>query len=119
MRSLDHADIIGTISDGQEDRGRILLDKLDDESLLQRGDSTTYYGFAKNGEFKERFGKILFQGESKTFAVDDQCKVFLLSTTSLTLDCAQTLGNEILCSRGGFLINNDLPKGSIRNGIQR
>jgi len=36
MRRLDHADIIGTVSDGQEDRSGILLDKLDDESFLQR-----------------------------------------------------------------------------------
>lgn len=39
--SLDHGDIVGTITDGQSDLVQFLADQFDDQSLLKRGNTTT------------------------------------------------------------------------------
>lgn len=39
MSSLNHGHVVGSISDGEEDRRSVVLDELDDESLLERRDS--------------------------------------------------------------------------------
>ena len=40
VRRLDHAHVVGTIPDREQDRFLVLLDKLDHERLLQRRHST-------------------------------------------------------------------------------
>lgn len=39
VSSLNHADVVGTVSDGEKKSFEVLLDEFDNESLLKRGDS--------------------------------------------------------------------------------
>lgn len=40
VRSLDHADVVGAVTDCEQNGLLVLLDELDDECLLQRGHTT-------------------------------------------------------------------------------
>jgi len=74
MSSLDHRHVVRSISDGEKDRGSVVFDELDDESLLKRRDSalkrktrrqnhpasnrvvralTAHYSLAHQSEFQE------------------------------------------------------------------
>lgn len=69
VRSLDHRDVVRTVADSEQDRLEVLLDKLDDESLLEGRDAAADNGLAHHGEFEERLRELLFEGERKTLAV--------------------------------------------------
>jgi hypothetical protein len=51
---LDHANIIGVVADGQCHSTKAILDKLDEESFLQRGNSTADNTFALDGQPKQQ-----------------------------------------------------------------
>lgn len=40
MGSLDHGNIVGTVTDGQQQRLAVMLDQLDNQSFLERRNTT-------------------------------------------------------------------------------
>jgi hypothetical protein len=40
MSGLDHGDVVGAVSDREEDRFQVLFDEFDDEGFLEGGDAT-------------------------------------------------------------------------------
>lgn len=69
MRRLDHAHIIRTIPDREQDRILVLLDKLDHERLLQRRHTTTNDRLAQQRQLQKRLRHLLFKRKCQTLAV--------------------------------------------------
>ena len=52
--TFNHADVVGPVPDGERDRLLVLLDEVDDESLLQRSDATTNDGLAHASDLQQQ-----------------------------------------------------------------
>lgn len=50
---LNHADVVGTISDSQSHNTKPILDEVDDERFLQRRHSATYDGLTFDSQLEE------------------------------------------------------------------
>lgn len=57
---LDHADIVGTITNGECHRADAFLDEANDEGFLQWRHSTTNDSFAKNRQAKQQAFTVIF-----------------------------------------------------------
>jgi hypothetical protein len=56
---LDHANIIGAVANGQCHSTKSILDKLDNEGFLQRGNSTADNTFTLHGQPKQQMSILL------------------------------------------------------------
>lgn len=50
--SLDHGHVVRTVTDGEQDGGRVVLDELDDKGLLEGRDSAADDGLAKDEQLR-------------------------------------------------------------------
>lgn len=91
MSSLDHADIVGTVSDGQQERLQVTLDKLDNQGFLEWRHTArdwldgprleeeeqlhlpTDNSLAQHGEVQEHLVEILLESEREGTTINDQC----------------------------------------------
>ena len=62
LLTFDHADIIGSIADGQSDSISVLLHKLYYLGFLERGDSAANHSLTHAGKFQKIILDITFQG---------------------------------------------------------
>jgi hypothetical protein len=86
MRCLDHAHVVRTVTDCQENALLVLLDKFDDESFLKWRYPATDDCATHERELQKGLGELFLQCETQAFAVYDQSQIFELSRTPLILD---------------------------------
>lgn len=107
MGSLDHSHVVGTVSNGEQDRLLILLYELDDESFLQRRDSTADDGLAHDGQFQEDLGCFLLQRVCQALAIDNQGELLGITGITLVLYGEQSLVQKLRGSFTGLLVHNN------------
>ena len=54
MRTFDHADVVGAVSDGERDALAMSFDEVDDERLLQRRDATADDRLTASGRVQQQ-----------------------------------------------------------------
>jgi hypothetical protein len=69
MRCLDHAHVVRTVTDCQENALLVLLDKFDDESFLKWRYSATDDCATHERELQKGLGELFLQCETQAFAV--------------------------------------------------
>lgn len=69
MRRLNHADVVGTISNGQQRSVGAPLDELDNERFLKRRDSAADHCLAHDRELQEDIRAFLLQRVRQALAV--------------------------------------------------
>src|ERR1700744_6320838 len=65
MGRLNHGDVVGSVSDGQQERLQMPLDEFDNQCLLKWGHSAADNSLAHDGKVEEQFLHVLLQREGQ------------------------------------------------------
>lgn len=95
ISSLDHGDVVGTISDGQRAHFQLLLDHLHNVGLLKGRGATAQHRIASRGQLEEWLGQVgaPIQDVGQRLAVDNQGAA--LRFRELRPDAAAAAGRRI------------------------